>query len=207
MIEPFNSTFLTPTKTFRRLSVLLAIHSSSKISQHKMGRMIHLSSSMVNNYMRELQGEGLIHITGTSNRTQRYHITPSGKSELISRLIAYSTEIIQLYAAAKREVAERLRTLHSEKIQSIALFGAAETAEVVHAAVKETPLKVKGVVDSDPSKQGKPFNGLTIEAPKQLKNMDVDAVVITSYAKQQEIHECIRRVAGENMIVKRLSDL
>jgi DNA-binding MarR family transcriptional regulator len=207
MIEPFNSKFLTPTKKFRRLSVLLAVHNSHKISQHKMGRMIRLSSSMVNNYMKELQEEGLIRITGNTNRTQRYHLTSSGRDELISLLIAYSAEIIQLFGAAKREVAQRLNTLHSEKIRSIALFGAAETAEVVHAAIKETPLTVKGIVDSDPSKQGKPFNGLTIKAPDHLKKMNVDAVVITSYAKQKEIHECIRQLAGENIKVKNLSDL
>ena len=58
MIEPFRSTFLTPTKKYRRLSILLTILDSSAVSQHKMAKMTHLSSSMVNNYIKELEEAG-----------------------------------------------------------------------------------------------------------------------------------------------------
>jgi DNA-binding MarR family transcriptional regulator len=207
MIQPFNADFLTPTKKFRRLSVLLAVHGSPRISQHKMAQMIHLSSSMVNNYLKELQDQGLILMSGQTNRTQSYHLTSSGRNELMSLLLAYSAEIIQLYSAAKREVTARLNRLCSEQVHSIALFGAAETAEVVYAALKGTPLKVKAILDSDPRKQGRPFNDLTIESPDRLKGLDVDAVVITSYARQKEIHHCIHQIVGEDIRVKKLSDL
>ena len=150
---------------------------------------------------------GLISLQGNTNRNQSYHLTPSGRDALISLLLAYSAEIIQLYGAAKKEVSEQLTTLQAENIRSIALFGAAETAEVVYAALKDTPLKVKAVVDSDPAKQGKRFNGLPISHPDALKSLDVDAVVITSYARQKEIHDCIGRIAGEDVRIKKRSDL
>lgn len=207
MIHPFNSKFLSPTKEFRRLSVLLSIYNDSQVSQHKIGRITHLSSSMVNNYMKALQEEGLIIITGETNRSRSYHITRSGQGELISLLLAYSAEIVQLYAAAKREVAERLDNLHSEGIRKVALFGAAETAEVVYAAIRETPLSVKAVVDSDPKKQGKRFNGFAIQPPEKLKEIDVDAIVITSFGRQEEIYQQIRLLLGKGMKVKKLSDL
>ena len=157
MIPPFNSEFLTPAKKFRRLSVLLAIHTDPKTSQHKIGRKTHLSSSMVNNYIRTFQYEGLITVDGKTNRTQSYHLTTAGHDQLISLLLAYSSEIIRLYGSAKREVAEKLNHLYAEGIGTVVLFGAAETAEVVHTAAKETPLKVTGVVDSNPAKQGMPY--------------------------------------------------
>jgi len=207
VIKPFNSRFLSPTKEFRRLSVLLAIHNDPKASQHEIGRITHMSSSMVNNYMKELQQAGLIRIVGNTNRTKSYHLTSSGEGDLISLLLTYSAEIIQLYAASKREVAARLNHLHSEGIRSVALFGAAETAEVVHTALKETPLTVVAVVDSDPARQGKPFNGLTIKPPEMLKKTNVDAVVITSFGKQEQIYESIRQFVGEKIKVKKLSDL
>jgi len=207
MIKLFNAVFLTPTTEFRKLSVLLAIHDSPKNSQHKIGQMTHLSSSMVNNYIKEFHKQGLITISGKSNRTQTYHLTETARKELISLLIAYSTEIIQLYGAAKLEVTERLNHLHSEGIKTIVLFGAAETAEVVYAALKDTPLTVKGVVDSDPAKQGTFFNGFIVQAPEDLRDINADAVVITSFARQEEIHECIRHILGEDIKVKKLSDL
>jgi len=206
MIRPLRTTFFTPTIKLRRLSILLAVHDSPNLSQHKIARLTHLSSSMVNNYIRTLHQEGLIHVTGATNRTQRYHLTPEGRVELFALILLYSTEIIQLYGAAKRALAERLLGLHSEGIRTIALFGAAETAEVVHAALKGTPLSVVAVVDSDPSKQGKPFNGLAIQAPAALKEARPDAVVITSFAKQEEIHESILQVMGDGIKVRKLSD-
>ena len=206
MIKPFDSQFLTPTKNLRRLSVLLAIHNDSRISQHKIGKITHLSSSMVNNYIKEFQREGRINMDGKTNRTQSYHLTGPGRNELISLLLSYSAEIIQLYSTAKREIVQKLDQLKGEGIRKIALFGAAETAEVVHTALRGTLLTVTAVVDSDPSKQGKPFDGLIIQPPEHLKDTDAEAVVITSFAKQQEIHKCIRQYAGKEMKVIKLSD-
>lgn len=207
MIQPFNSTFLAPSKQFRRFSVLLAIYNSSSISQHKIGRITHLSSSMVNNYVKELQEEGLIKVIGDTNRNHSYHITPLGHDELISSLIGYSAEIIQLYGSAKRELSKRLLQIYSEGIRTVILFGAAETAEVVYAAIKDTPLNVTAVVDSDSSKQGQAFNGLFIQKPEELKDIEADAVLITSFARQEDIHECILELFGKKIIVMKLTDL
>ncbi|MBN1103521.1 MAG: winged helix-turn-helix transcriptional regulator [Deltaproteobacteria bacterium] len=207
MIKPFASTFHTPATKLRRLSVLMAIHDSPRLSQHKIARITRLSSSMVNNYIKKLEKEGLIQITGNTNRTQGYHLTPAGHGDLFALILEYSAEIIQLYSAAKKQVAERLHRFHAEGIRSIALFGAAETAEVVHAALKDTPLTVTGIVDSDPVKQGSHFNGFIIQEPSRLTEMKADAVLITSFARQEEIHRCIQAVVGNEVIVKRLSDL
>lgn len=188
------------------MSVLLAIHDTSKISQHKIAEMTHLSSSMVNNYIRTLQEEGLIIISGKTNRTQRYHLTGSGRDFLISALLSYSSEIIQLYGGAKREVAKRLKSIRDEGIETVVLFGAAETAEVVLSAMKKTDLRVKGVVDSDPEKQGRAFNGVTVREPKDLTRMEADAVVITSFGRQEEIHEYVRQLVGDHIRIVKLSD-
>jgi DNA-binding MarR family transcriptional regulator len=207
MIEPFHAEFLAPTKKFRRLSILLAIHDSPETSQHKMAEMAHLSSSMVNNYIKSLQEEDLITVSGDTNRTRRYHLTVFGRDMLISALLSYSSEIIRLYGVAKNELAKRLRSIYEEGVRSVALFGAAETAEVVLAAIKATRLAVAAVVDSDPSKQGKSFNGLTIMAPKDLRKHRMDAVVITSFGRQQEILEDVRKLVGAGVKVIKLSDL
>ena len=207
MITPFRSSFLSPTKEFRRLSIMLAIHDDPAASQHRIARITHLSSSMVNNYVKKLQLTGQISVSGRTNRTQSYHLTESGRSELMSMLMGYSAEIVQFYSAVKHEVGERLSKLHADGISKVALFGAAETAEVVHTVIKDTPLAVVAVVDSDPNKQGERFNGLIVQEPKALKEKTLDAVVITSFGKQNEIHRCIRQLLGGDTKVVRLSDM
>jgi DNA-binding MarR family transcriptional regulator len=207
MIEPFNSKFLLPNKLYRQLSVLMAIRTKARISQHQIAKLTHLSSSMVNNYMKELQEKKWITISGKTNRTHSYHLTPVGQAELISLLLNYSSEIIQLYTAAKREVAERIKNLCSEGVRKVALFGAAETAEVVHAAAKDLPLQIEAVVDSNPARQGMRFNGLTIQAPEELKEKNIDAILITSFARQTEIQGLIKNLLGDSVKIRTLSDL
>ncbi|MFC1822691.1 winged helix-turn-helix transcriptional regulator [Thermodesulfobacteriota bacterium] len=207
MIQLTDAKFLTPTKRSRRLSIMLAIHNEPRLSQHKIGQIAQLSSSMVNNYIKEFLNEGIITVSGNTNRTQSYHLTSVGQKELMTLLLAQYTEIIQFYGVTKREVAKRLTHLHVEGIREVALFGAAETAEVVHTAINDTPLKVTAIVDSDPDKQGKALNGFTVLAPQELKKIDADAIVITSFAKQEEIFAEIRELVGEKVRVKKLSDL
>jgi DNA-binding MarR family transcriptional regulator len=207
MIRLTESSFHTPAIKLRRLSVLLAIHDSPRISQHKIAQLADLSSSMVNNYMKRLQTEGLVKVTGKTNRTQGYHLTPAGQKELLNLLLDYSAENIRLYSAAKKQVTDRLHRFYSEGIRTLALFGAAETAEVVHAALKDTLLVVKGIVDSNPGKQGSRFNGFVVQPPDSLRTMNADAVLITSFARQEEIYGCIQDVLGQQAQVKRLSDL
>ena len=207
MIEPFTSVFLSPTKKYRYLSVLLAIQDSSNTSQHRIGKQTNLSSSMVNNYIKAFKKEGLINVFGETNRSQSYHLTGKGREKLMQSLLAYSSEIIQLYIAVKHDVAGILNNMYEEGIRTLALFGVAETAEVVHAAIKEIPLVVIGVVDNDPTKQGKPFNGLIIQPPEMLKELRPDAVLITSFARQEEIYANIRSDIGKKMNIRTLSDI
>jgi predicted transcriptional regulator len=184
----------------------MAIHEDARTSQHKIASKTNLSSSMVNNYIKEFRKTGFIKIAGETNRTQSYHLTRKGEKELLDLLLDYSAEIVRLYGNAKRELAERLKGIHQEGVVSVALFGAAETAEIVYAAVRESGLTVKGIVDSSPQKQGTWFNGFAIQAPEDLSKMEADAVVITSFAKQMEIHDRIREILGPAANIKTLTD-
>jgi DNA-binding MarR family transcriptional regulator len=207
MIELFESKFLAPKKSFRRLSVLMAIHNFPEISQRKVGGIACLSSSMVNNYVKELQKQELITVTGDTNRTCEYYLTAKGRDELLSLLISYSAEIIRLYAEAKEEIVRRLRQIREDGVRSVALFGASSTAEVVSAGINEVQLNVVGIVDSDLKKQGNRFGGLVIQPPEALRGMDVDAVVVTSFGRQEEIHDFIRRFVDTKIRVLKLSNL
>ena len=207
MIEPFNFQFLTPTKKCRNMSVLMAVHDLPEISQKKIGHMTHLSSSMVNNYIHSLKHEGMVKVLGNTNRTQSYHLTVDGGKSLRQSLLSYSAEIVQMYGAVKREVSEILRGFYKEGIRTVALFGAAETAEVVHAALKDTDLVMIGVVDSDASKHGKPFNGLIIQPPDKLLKIKPDAVIITSFGRQEEIYTSVQKIVGKQIQIIKLSDI
>lgn len=207
LITLFNSAYFSPNKALRKLALLLAIYEKPSSSQHAIGRLVHLSSSMVNNYIKLFKREGLVKVLGDTNRTQSYHLTGEGVKSLRQSLLTYSAEIVQMYGSVKREIATILGSFYDEGVRTVVLFGAAETAEVVHAALKDTDLVMIGVVDSDRSKHGKPFNGLIIQSPDKLLKIMPDAIIITSFGRQEEIYNSVQNVVGDRIKIKRLSDI
>jgi DNA-binding MarR family transcriptional regulator len=185
----------------------MAINTEPNSSQHRIGRDTGLSSSMVNNYIRSFQQEGLITVNGETNRSRSYHLTEDGRRTLMSSLLEYSAEIVRLYGAVKREIADILNCFYKEGIRTVVLFGVAETAEVVFTAMKDTALVTIGVVDSDHRKQGHLFNGLTIQPPEKISEINPDAIVITSFGRQEEIHTTVQKLVGDKIRIMRLSDI
>jgi hypothetical protein len=57
---------------------------------------------------------------------------------------------------------------------------------------------VLALVDNDPAKHGRNFNGHIISSPVVLKQLSFDAVLITSFACQQEILTQISPVAQKH---------
>ena len=106
MITSIKSKFLTPSKELRRLSILSAICNDSKISQHKIGTASNLSSSMVNNYIKEFLANELITVSGETNRSQQYHLTVKGREELKSFLDSYSAEINGIHDNAQESISK-----------------------------------------------------------------------------------------------------
>ena len=207
MIKAFQLKYLSPTKQSRLLSVLFSIYEEPDGSQHKIAANTHLSSSMVNNYIKWLKQKGYITVLGKTNRTQQYHLSDTGRVMLRKSLLDYSAEIVRLYGTVKNEIANILKGYYNEGIRTVVLFGVAETAEIVYAAAKRTALVIIGVVDSDDSKQGRIFNGLKIRSPEGIKEIRPDAVVITSFGRQEEIFQQVRTISGDQIKIRKLSDI
>ncbi|MBF0200687.1 MAG: winged helix-turn-helix transcriptional regulator [Desulfamplus sp.] len=207
MIEPYHSKYLSPSKEFRKLSLLLLIKDGANISQHTLAEKSHLSSSMVNVYIKDLADEALITVSGKSNRTIRYHLTEKGKKFLYKNFLEFSAETVQIYASVKREIIRLLRQFESLGIKNIVLYGASDTAEIVTAAIQHTQITVIGVIDSDPAKHGKIFNGHTIRSPEAIKSIIPDGILITSFAHQNEIHDNIEKLASPGVQILKLANL
>lgn len=176
-------------------------------SQHLLAQKSHLSSSMVNIYIKELKQAGLITVSGETNRTTEYHLTPEGQKKLFQDFISFSSEAVQIYASVKKEIIRLLKRYETNGIRTVVLYGASDTAEVVVSAIPHTRLVVIGIVDGDPVKQGHIFNGTLIQAPEAISQIDPDAVLITSFARQDEIYNNIESIVGEDIEVLTLTDL
>ena len=194
--------FFKHSPLFKRLLILAAIEKDPHISQNNLAEEVGLTSSMINNYIRELSNEELISIQGKTNRTMSYNLTLTGLKEKMSLLIEYTLETTGLYQDAKQEFAQRLKKIYEEGIHNAVLFGASETGEILYNASKSLNLEIIGIVDNDPDKQGKLFGNLIIQPPEYIERINPDGVIIASVGRQDEIYEQIKSFTDKGIAIR-----
>ena len=164
-----------------------------------------MSGAMVNQYLKELQAEGLIEFKPVNGKSYQYELTQAGQKLRLQLFSAYSSETIQIYTALKNAILARLAPLHRKGLTKIALFGAAETCEVFLSAIQGQPFEVTTLLDNDPAKQGRVFHGHVIAPPEVLENLKCQAVVVTTFGRQDEIFAQIAPLCREkNLEIIRL---
>ncbi|MEF2144022.1 MAG: winged helix-turn-helix transcriptional regulator [Desulfovibrionaceae bacterium] len=180
--------YIKPSKDARILAILESLSRDSGLSQYELGKQLSLSGAMINQHLRTLQEQKLVTFQPVNGKSYRYELTESGKASRERMFAAYSSETIRLYTKVKRFIQERLSGLEVEGKHRLALFGASETCEVVLSALVECEHQIVALVDNDPQKHGCIFHGHVICSPVVLEQVELDAVVITSFGKQNEIY-------------------
>tara|TARA_Y100001978_G_C23678979_1_gene427973 strand:- start:658 stop:1314 length:657 start_codon:yes stop_codon:yes gene_type:complete len=184
--------YLKPSKSTRVLAILEALTRDSGLSQFELGRRLNLSGAMVNQYLKQLQSEGLVEFMPVNGKSYRYTLTDVGHQMRRQMFSEYSSETVRLYTTIKDFVVNRLSPLLMEGKTRLALFGAYETCEVVLSALRDTDFHIMALLDNDTKKQGQLFHGHVVSAPHVLDLVECDAVVITSFGKQDEIFEQLK---------------
>lgn len=181
--------YLKPSKETRVLAILDSLASDSGLSQFELGRRLCLSGAMINQYLRSLQEQELVRFTPLNGKSYRYELTEKGNASRERMFADYSCETIQLYTTVKRFVQSKLDGLVEQGKERLVLFGASETCEVVLSALAGSNFQILALLDNAQGKQGRSFHGHVISHPAILEQLDCDAVVITSFGKQNEIYD------------------
>jgi DNA-binding MarR family transcriptional regulator len=184
---PARRRFLKPSTDLRQLSLLHALANRAEISQSELGRQAGLSGAMVNSYLKDLQNRGLVDFTPVNGKSYSYEVTTSGMEAERELFNHYCAEVVQAYAALKDQVRAKLEPLHENGVTRLVLWGASDTCEVALSALHDGPFNILALLDSDPAKQGRPFHGHVVSPPALLDSLDCQAVVITSFGRQEEI--------------------
>jgi DNA-binding MarR family transcriptional regulator len=188
--------YLKPSKETRVLAILDSLAQDSALSQYELGRRLKLSGAMVNQYLKLLQEQNLIEYRPVNGKSYRYVLTSGGEKSRRQMFSDYSSETIRLYTNIKDFILSKLLMLERRGRRKISLFGASETCEVVLSALRDTGFQVVTVVDNDAAKHGVVFHGYVISSPLVLEHVDCQAVVITSFGRQDEIHKQLQPVAA-----------
>lgn len=187
-----DKTYLKPNKTSRILAILENLSLDPELSQAELGRRTSLSSAMINAYLKDLNGRGWLQLTKVNGKAFKYELTASGDEQRRQMLGQYMAEIVQIYTALKTSILKKIASLIEAGTTRVALFGASETGEIVLSVLQTTSLKVLAVMDNDPNKHGESFHGFVIAPPEILSSLSCQAVLISSFARHQEIVQQIR---------------
>jgi DNA-binding MarR family transcriptional regulator len=88
---------IKPSREVRQMAVLAEIARNSGVSQRGLARVAGVSATMVNAYIDDLLSRGLLDVTGETNRTYRYYITPAGRSHRQDLFREFSREVFELH--------------------------------------------------------------------------------------------------------------
>lgn len=196
-----NKTYYRPSKAARYLAILDTLAQDSQVSQNELGRRANLSGAMVNQYLKEMAETNLIEFERVNGKSFRYLLTDEGEARRRTMFSSFSSETVQIYTALKAAIVHKLANLKSRSQMKLVLFGASETCEIVLQALRATGgFEVMALVDNDPAKAGKTLGGYVISPPVVLDSLRPQAVVITSYGCQEEIHGQLRELYGQHNV-------
>jgi len=196
-----NKTYYRPSKAARYLAILDTLAQDNQVSQNELGRRANLSGAMVNQYLKEMAETNLIEFERVNGKSYRYLLTDEGEARRRTMFSSFSSETVQIYTALKAAIVHKLANLKNRSLVKLVLFGASETCEIVLQALRATGgFEVMALVDNDPAKAGKTLGGHVISPPVVLDSLRPQAVVITSYGCQEEIHGQLRELYGQHNV-------
>jgi DNA-binding MarR family transcriptional regulator len=118
--------------------MLAEIDRNPRISQKDLGTQVGLAPSMVNNYMKQLCDDGMVHKRGLNNKRTTYHLTDAGCRMLKDLGSQYVAEVLRLYVRLTVD----LHRFRENGISRVMLHGAAEACDAVRQAAEEIGLEV-----------------------------------------------------------------
>ena len=189
--------FFHPSSELKILLILEQIQNSNNITQAKLARYIHSAPSMINFYIKQLEREGFIVKNKKTKKNVEYLITKHGIAKKNYLMVTYMNELIELYNLTKVNIEFLLKNMIKRNYKKCIFYGAGETAKVIIKVIKDIPgleLKILGLVDDNIDKQGRKYLGYDIVSCDEIKNFDLDAVVITSCVYENEIRDKLRKL-------------
>jgi predicted transcriptional regulator len=185
-IKDFKGLYLQSPQ-LNQLNILREVASNSRITQAALARRCSLSVAMVNNYMKELCGSGLLEYHRRTIKTVTYHLTPAGIQRLEALQGRLIQEMVGMFATAKNQIRDRIRNQTRSNLRRVVLFGTGNLAQLAFHALELAGVKILGVCDDNPEMIGKDFCGREVVNPSQIRFLAPDAVVIADSVRPEEI--------------------
>lgn len=182
--------FFSPTSELKELLLLQHIEKKPNTTQKEIASIIDGAPSMVNVYIDNLEEKKYLIREYKSAKVVYYNITSEGIKRKNYLLINYMRELLDLYKLAKENIEKFLLSIESRGYKNVLIYGAGEVAETILGVIRDrenSNLNVLAVIDDNQDLQGEYILGYKIISRDKIIDYKHDAIVITSYAYEDEI--------------------
>jgi DNA-binding MarR family transcriptional regulator len=176
--------FFKPSGRMRDLQLLEEIEQNPRISQRELSNKFGIALGVTNACIKRMARRGLIRLKGFPPRRIAYYLTPKGFTEKSKLMLHFFSYNIQHYAEMKKVIARRLLEMQEDGIKRIAFYGVSDEMEIAYITLQGSEMKLVGIVDENEIEKGTELFGHKVIRLKEVKNLKVDAILMTSMREQ-----------------------
>jgi DNA-binding MarR family transcriptional regulator len=186
--------------------ILTEIDTGQPVTQRELSRKLGIALGLTNLLVRRVIQKGWVKVTHLKANRVAYFVTPAGLVEKARLTQAYFDNTLRLYTETRSRITERFEQLsanwaHDDPAKPadkrIVFYGAGEVAEIGYVGLRNTDLRLVGVVDD---KRTGLFFEFPIEDPAHLRSNDLngkpfDFLVVMTFRKAPRVTDRLGRLA------------
>lgn len=169
---------------YRSLQLLDEISKNNELTQRDLSRKLGVALGLINSYLKNLVSKGYITVSTIPRKRYTYYLTPHGFTEKTRLTYQHLQNFTSLYRVARRDFRNLFERLRSGP-KRIAFCGIDEVTEIAYLSLKEAGLELSAIFDFERSEKG--FFGHEVLTFTDIKRLDPDIIVITSFKSDDEI--------------------
>lgn len=121
----------------RRVAVLSQLSTEAKtVSQREMARLVGVSSSLVNAYLRQASQSGLIKVRAVNKKQAQYGLTDRGLRELRQQSSQYVSKMLECYQSIQESVAKVVNDLYAKGYRAVTIRGQGPLRDLVQFHIR-----------------------------------------------------------------------
>jgi DNA-binding MarR family transcriptional regulator len=202
-MKDLQSLYLQSPK-LNQLNILREVASDAHITQAEIAGRCSLSVAMVNNYMKELCGTGLLEYRRKTTKSVSYYLTPAGKQHLDTLQSELINEMVGMFVEAKEKIKARILSQAQAPLQRVVLFGSGHLGQLAFHALELTGTSILGVCDDNIETIGSDFCGREVLNASQIRFLAPDAVIVADSVRAEEISRSLESLADRGIDIIRL---
>ena len=173
----YNALF-KPSEEMRDLQFLEEIEQNPKVSQRELSHKFGIALGVTNACIKRMARRGLIKLKGIPPRRIAYYLTPKGFARKTKLTLSFFSYNIHHYAEMKKRIGKIVLEMENSGIKRVAFYGVSDEMEVAYVTLQGLDMKLVGIVDGE-NIWGKEIFGYQVVGPREVKNLNLDAILIT----------------------------